>query len=131
MGLYHIGTIHATQNSNKRASRPTFIKPINTDSIETVQSVNDMTKATATTTNPPSQDMLSGLILEDAILHNAAKKISNPIDKTFFLGALAGVWVGFGGMAALSIAGGIPEEVRNSWPLLPKLGIGLFFPFGE
>lgn len=78
-----------------------------------------------------SHDMLSGLSLEDAILHNAVKKLGNPIDKTYFLGVLAGVFVGFGGLAALSIAGGIPPEVRDSWPVLPKLGIAFFFPFGE
>ena len=79
---------------------------------------------------PASNDMLSGLALENAILQNAIKKICNPLDKTFFLGMLAGVWVGFGGMAALSVAGGIPEDVRSAWPFLPKLGVGLFFPFG-
>ncbi|CAE6419173.1 unnamed protein product [Rhizoctonia solani] len=34
-------------------------------------------------------DMLSGLLLEDAVLHNATKKIHNPYDKMFFLGTLA------------------------------------------
>ncbi len=74
-------------------------------------------------------DMLSGLLLEDAILQNAYKKISNPLDKTFFLSVLAGFWVGLGGIAALSVAGGIPVDVRNAWPFLPKLSIGLFFAF--
>ncbi|CCO28033.1 putative transporter yrhG [Rhizoctonia solani AG-1 IB] len=37
-------------------------------------------------------DMLSGLLLEDAVLHNATKKIHNPYDKMFFLGTLAGVY---------------------------------------
>lgn len=80
---------------------------------------------------PASNDMLSGLALENAILQNAIKKISNPIDKTFFLGMLAGVWVGLGGIASLSVAGGIPVDVRNAWPFLPKLAIGLNFPFGS
>lgn len=75
--------------------------------------------------------MLSGLILEDAILHNAAKKISNPIDKTYFLGVLAGVWIGFGGTAALTIAGGIPRDIREEWPVLPRVGFAIVFPFGE
>ncbi len=44
---------------------------------------------------------------------------------------LAGFWVGLGGIAALSVAGGIPVDVRNAWPFLPKLSIGLFFAFGE
>jgi formate/nitrite transporter FocA (FNT family) len=92
---------------------------------------SDSTSQPAMQQSGNTQDMLSGLSLEDAILHNAVKKIGNPIDKTYFLGLLAGVWVGFGGLAAVSIAGGIPEEVRNTWPLLPKLGVAFFFPFGE
>lgn len=80
--------------------------------------------------SPPTNDMLSGLTLEAAILSNAVKKVSNPLDKSYFLGALAGLWVGFGGIAALSVAGGIPVEVRDAWPFLPKLGIAFFFPFG-
>ncbi|KAG9093000.1 hypothetical protein FS749_015268 [Ceratobasidium sp. UAMH 11750] len=85
---------------------------------------------------PPSQpapqsapDMLSGLLLEDAVLHNATKKIHNPIDKMYFLGLLAGIWVGFGGLAAVSAAGGIPEDVRDRWVMLPKLLMGAFFAF--
>ena len=100
-----------------------------------------------------NNDMLSGMLLEDAVLHNAIKKLHNPIDKTAFLGFMAGVWVGkvftlklfffgivpdladkprvlgFGGLAALSVAGGIPVDVRARWPVLPKLGLGFFFPF--
>jgi formate/nitrite transporter len=89
---------------------------------------------TRTTSKPPveatqNNDMLSGMLLEDAVLHNAIKKLHNPIDKTAFLGFMAGVWVGFGGLAALSVAGGIPVDVRARWPVLPKLGLGFFFPF--
>lgn len=83
---------------------------------------------------PPAQpppDMLSGLLLEDAVLHNATKKIHNPIDKMFFLGLIAGVWVGFGGLAAASAAGGIPEDVRERWVILPRLLMGSFFAFGQ
>lgn len=76
-------------------------------------------------------DMLSGLLLEDAVLHNATKKIHNPIDKMFFLGLIAGVWVGFGGLAAVSAAGGVPEDVRARWVMLPKLLMGSFFAFGS
>ncbi|QRV86068.1 formate/nitrite transporter family protein [Ceratobasidium sp. AG-Ba] len=76
---------------------------------------------------PP--DMLSGLLLEDAVLHNATKKIHNPVDKMFFLGMLAGIWVGFGGLAAVSAAGGVPEDVRERWVMLPKLLMGSFFAF--
>ncbi|KAG8748681.1 hypothetical protein FRC10_000072 [Ceratobasidium sp. 414] len=80
---------------------------------------------------PPSQpapqgapDMLSGLLLEDAVLHNATKKIHNPIDKMYFLGVLGGMWIGFGGLAAVSAAGGVPEDVRDRWVVLPKLLMG-------
>ncbi|TDL21186.1 hypothetical protein BD410DRAFT_815365 [Rickenella mellea] len=76
-----------------------------------------------------SNSTLSCLSLEDAILHNAITKTCNPPDKTFFLGVLGGVWVGFGGIAGLSVAGSIPATVRNDWPILPKFGIALFFPF--
>ncbi|CAE6500549.1 unnamed protein product [Rhizoctonia solani] len=78
--------------------------------------------------NPPA-DMLSGLLLEDAVLHNATKKIHNPYDKMFFLGLLAGIWVGFGGLAAVSAAGGVPEDVRARWVMLPKFLMGSFFAF--
>ncbi|CAE6414005.1 unnamed protein product [Rhizoctonia solani] len=81
-----------------------------------------------TAPNAPA-DMLSGLLLEDAVLHNATKKIHNPYDKMFFLGMLAGVWVGFGGLAAVSAAGGVPEDVRARWVMLPKLLMGSFFAF--
>jgi hypothetical protein len=76
-------------------------------------------------------DTLSGLLLEDAILFNAAKKVLNPPDKLLFLSVLAGIWVGIGGLAAVSAAGGIPEDVRNQWLFLPKFVMGAFFAFGE
>jgi len=74
--------------------------------------------------------------------------MQNPIDKMFFLGFLAGMWVGFGGIAGKSlgilfefkelrsitqkgtaVAGGIPIDVRERWPTLPRMGIAFFFPF--
>lgn len=33
-------------------------------------------------------------------------KMHNPVDKMAFLGFLAGIWVGFGGIAATTVAGG-------------------------
>ncbi|EJD45791.1 hypothetical protein AURDEDRAFT_184689 [Auricularia subglabra TFB-10046 SS5] len=78
---------------------------------------------------PFAGDMLSGLTLEDAVLHNATKKSSNPIDKTFFLGVLAGFWVSLSGTAALSAAGGVPVDIQHDWPIVPKLGLATFFPF--
>ncbi|CAG7845985.1 Uncharacterized transporter YrhG [Serendipita indica DSM 11827] len=76
-----------------------------------------------------TNDMLSGLLLEDAMIHNASHKMHNPVDKMAFLGFLAGVWVGFGGIAATSVAGGIPKAIRDEWPVLPRLGTAFFFPF--
>jgi formate transporter len=75
--------------------------------------------------------MLSGLLLEDAILYNATRKVDNPPDKIFFTGLLAGIWVGIGGIAAVSAGGGVPENVRHSWLFLPKLLMGAFFAFGK
>jgi hypothetical protein len=75
-------------------------------------------------------DMLSGLMLEDAVLYNATRKVANPPDKQLFLAVLAGVWVGLGGLTAVSIAGGVPEDVRARWPSLPKFLNGAFFAFG-
>lgn len=79
---------------------------------------------------PPS-DMLSGLLLEDAVLYNAYRKVVNPPDKQLFMGFLAGIWVGLGGLTAISIAGGVPEQVRTEWISLPKLLLGAFFAFGK
>lgn len=74
--------------------------------------------------------MLSGALLEDAVLFNATRKIANPPDKVLFLGMMAGFWVGLGGLAAVSAAGGVPEAVRSEWVSLPKFLIGTFFAFG-
>lgn len=74
-------------------------------------------------------EMLSGLLLEDAILYNATRKVMNPPDKQLFLGILAGIWVGLGGLTAISLAGGVPEDVRVRWISLPKFLNGAFFAF--
>jgi len=81
--------------------------------------------------HPAPSEMLSGLLLEDALLYNATKKIENPPDKVLFHGLMAGFWVGIGGLAAVSAAGGIPEDVRSQWVSLPKFLMGSFFAFGE
>jgi len=78
---------------------------------------------------PYPDEVLSGHELEAVILAAAIKKANAPFDKTFFLGALAGLWVGLAGIAALTVAGGIPVDVRNEWPMLPKLCMGTFFTF--
>ena len=76
-------------------------------------------------------DVLSGLLLEDAALYNAVKKVVNPPDKQLFQGIVAGIWVGLAGLAATSAAGGIPDDVRARWIFLPKFLLGAFFAFGE
>ena len=53
----------------------------------------------------------------------------NPVDKMAFLGFLAGTWVGFGGIAATAVGGGIPIAIRAEWPVLPRIGVAFFFPF--
>lgn len=75
--------------------------------------------------------MLSGLLLEDALLFNATKKVSNTPDKLLFLSIIAGIWVGLGGVVAVSAAGGVPEDVRSRWVSLPKFLMGSFFAFGK
>ena len=75
-------------------------------------------------------DMLSGLLLEDALLYNATRKVINTPDKQVFMGILAGIWVGLGGITAISVAGGVPEDVRARWTSLPKFLNGAFFAFG-
>jgi formate transporter len=74
--------------------------------------------------------MLTGVLLEDALSYTAIKKTSAPPDKVLFSGMLAGFWVGIGGIAAVSAAGGVPGEVRHSWLSLPKFLMGAFFAFG-
>jgi hypothetical protein len=83
------------------------------------------------TAPPPPSDMLSGLLLEDALLFNATKKVSNTPDKLLFLSLIAGIWVGLGGVVAVSAAGGVPEDVRSQWVSLPKFLMGSFFAFGK
>jgi hypothetical protein len=80
--------------------------------------------------HPAPTDVLSGLLLEDAALYNAVKKVVNPPDKQLFHGIVAGIWVGLAGLAATSAAGGIPDDVRASWIFLPKFLLGAFFAFG-
>ncbi|KAG5461448.1 MAG: hypothetical protein BJ554DRAFT_6361 [Olpidium bornovanus] len=76
-------------------------------------------------------EMLMGPALESKFVQTAYKKSRNPIDKSVFLGMLAGFWVGLGGLAGLSAAGGISEAVRHTHPILPKMAVGFFFPFAR
>ena len=51
-----------------------------------------------------------------------------PFPRLFFLGCLAGWWIGLGATFALTMSGGIPVSVRTAWPMLPKVVTGVFFP---
>lgn len=83
------------------------------------------------TPNAAPTDMLSGLALENAILFNATRKVADPPDKVLFLGILGGLWVGIGGIAGISGAGGIPDTVRLQWVSLPRVILGGWFVFGK
>ncbi|CEL57011.1 putative transporter YrhG OS=Bacillus subtilis (strain 168) GN=yrhG PE=3 SV=1 [Rhizoctonia solani AG-1 IB] len=67
--------------------------------------------------------------VEAAILAAAKIRANRPVDQTFFLAVMAGIWVGFGGIAGLNAAGGIPNSVRADWPIIPKFLTGFFFAF--
>ncbi|KAG8689753.1 hypothetical protein FRC11_000800 [Ceratobasidium sp. 423] len=131
--------------ASQHANRPNYDVHVHPSMRPALKAYMDTAKIPASTAHPhygasashtrptplnPPADMLSGLLLEDAVLHNATKKIHNPYDKMFFLGLLAGIWVGFGGLAAVSAAGGVPEDVRARWVMLPKFLMGSFFAFG-
>jgi formate/nitrite transporter FocA (FNT family) len=53
-----------------------------------------------------------------------------PFGKLFFLGCLAGWWVGLGAILVVTVAGGIPVATRNDWPMFPKIITGFLFPVG-
>jgi formate/nitrite transporter FocA (FNT family) len=78
----------------------------------------------------PVTGIQTALAIEAALLATAKIRANRPIDQTFFLAIIAGLWVGFGGIAALSAASGVPESVRASWPIVPKFLMGAFFAFG-
>ena len=53
-----------------------------------------------------------------------------PFPRLFFLGCLAGWWLGLGVIFVVTVAGGIPAATRAAWPMLPKIMTGLLFPVG-
>jgi hypothetical protein len=81
-------------------------------------------------TPAPVTGMQAAPAIEAALLAAAKIRANRPVDQTFFLAIIAGLWVGFGGIAALSAASGVPESVRASWPIVPKFLMGAFFAFG-
>ena len=79
----------------------------------------------------PASGTQTGAAIEAALLASAKVRADRPADQTFFLGLIAGIWVGFGGIAGYSAACGVSEAVRQSWPIVPKFLTGAFFAFGE
>ncbi|KAF8600348.1 hypothetical protein BDV93DRAFT_447734 [Ceratobasidium sp. AG-I] len=77
----------------------------------------------------PASGMQTGAAIEAALLASAKMRADRPADQTFFLGLIAGIWVGFGGIAGYSAACGVSETVRQSWPIVPKFLTGAFFAF--
>ncbi|CAE6539308.1 unnamed protein product [Rhizoctonia solani] len=64
------------------------------------------TETSGTKPAPPStSDMQTVPAIEAAILVTAKVRANRPIDQSFFLAVMAGIWVGFGGIAGLSAAG--------------------------
>ncbi|CAE6470902.1 unnamed protein product [Rhizoctonia solani] len=78
---------------------------------------------------PSAAGMQTISAVEEAILATAKIRASRPVDQTFFLAVTAGIWVGFGGIAGLSAASGMPISVRAEWPIVPKFLTGAFFAF--
>ncbi|CAE6496620.1 unnamed protein product [Rhizoctonia solani] len=78
---------------------------------------------------PSAAGMQTISAVEEAILATAKIRASRPVDQTFFLAVMAGIWVGFGGIAGLSAASGMPISVRAEWPIVPKFLTGAFFAF--
>ncbi len=60
----------------------------------------------------------------------AIMKSRLPIGRLFFLGCLAGWWLGLGVILVVTMSGGIPVDVRAQWPMVPKLVTGFLFPVG-
>ncbi|CAE6432734.1 hypothetical protein ACGC1H_006765 [Rhizoctonia solani] len=78
---------------------------------------------------PSATGMQTVPAVEAAILATAKIRADRPVDQTFFLAVMAGIWVGFGGVAGLSAASGVPNSVRADWPIVPKFLTGAFFAF--
>jgi hypothetical protein len=60
----------------------------------------------------PPRNYNTGEELEKILTSSGVYKARNPIDKLIFLGLLAGLFVFLSGCFAVSLAGGIPQDVR-------------------
>ncbi|KXS12901.1 hypothetical protein M427DRAFT_59201 [Gonapodya prolifera JEL478] len=75
-------------------------------------------------------DINKGEALETIVANLGVKKNEIPWDKTLFLSILAGFFVSQGCIFALSAGGGIPLEIRQAYPAISKLLLGMTFPVG-
>lgn len=87
--------------------------------------------ASANPEPPKPLGMQTAPALEAAIISTAKIRANRPVDQSFFLSVVAGIWLGFGAIGALSAACGVPQAVRTEWPILPKFLMGAVFAFGE
>ncbi|KAJ3135007.1 hypothetical protein HDU90_004332 [Geranomyces variabilis] len=85
---------------------------------------------TAEAVTPLPRDYNTGAELEVAVTTLGITKSHIYVDHLIFLGLLAGIWVAFAGMFAQQIVGGVPANIRASWPVLSKLLLGVTFPVG-
>ena len=74
------------------------------------------------------QDMNTMIDVEKVQEKLSVYKGQLPFPRLFFLGVLAGWWVGLAVILVVTIAGGIPIQTRTDWPCLTKLAAGFFFP---
>ena len=75
-----------------------------------------------------AQDMNTMIDVEKVQEKLSVYKAQLPLPRLFFLGVLAGWWVGLAVILVVTIAGGIPVDTRAAWPCLAKLVSGIFFP---
>lgn len=68
--------------------------------------------------------------VDKLVVSAADTKSHNSIDKTLFLGFLAGIFVSLSAILSLVAAGGISIEIRQTNPAIPKLIFGALFPVG-
>ncbi|KAJ3144778.1 hypothetical protein HDU86_001496 [Geranomyces michiganensis] len=85
---------------------------------------------TAEAVTPLPRDYNTGAELEVAVTTLGITKSRISVDHLIFLGLLAGIWVAFAGMFAQQVVGGVPANIRASWPVLSKLLLGVTFPVG-
>ncbi|QRV83154.1 formate/nitrite transporter family protein [Ceratobasidium sp. AG-Ba] len=120
---------------NYNQSKPTVsylptTAPITIMRESTSTSLASSTAASSPAPPPPMPlGIQSAAAIEGMILQSAKIRLGRPLDQTFFLSVVAGIWLGFGAIGALSAACGVPQSVRTEWPILPKFLMGAVFAF--